>query len=29
MIAHVAFDLTAVALIYFNLEPAIAHSLLR
>lgn len=29
MIAHAAFDLTAIALIYFNLEPAIAHSVFR
>jgi len=29
MCAHVAFDLTAVALIYWNLETAVAHSLFR
>jgi hypothetical protein len=25
MIAHAAFDVTAVALIYWRLEPAVAH----
>lgn len=25
MIAHAAFDLTAVAIIYWNLESAVAH----
>ena len=29
MCAHVAFDLTAVALIYWNLETAVAHSIFR
>ncbi len=29
MIAHAAFDLTAVAIIYWNLEPAIAHLVFR
>ena len=28
MIAHVAFDLTAVGLIYWNLESRVAHALL-
>jgi membrane protease YdiL (CAAX protease family) len=28
MIAHAAFDLTAIALIYWNLEWAVAHALL-
>ncbi len=29
MIAHAAFDLTAVALIYWNLETAVAHSIFK
>jgi hypothetical protein len=29
VVAHAAFDVTAVFLIYWNLESAVAHSLLR
>jgi len=29
MVVHVAFDLTAVALIYWNWESAVAHFLFR
>jgi len=25
MFAHAAFDLTALAIIYLNIEPAVAH----
>jgi len=29
MCAHAAFDLTAVAIIYWNLETAVAHLLIK
>jgi membrane protease YdiL (CAAX protease family) len=29
MVAHAAFDLAAYALIYWNLEPAVAHAIFR
>jgi hypothetical protein len=29
MIAHVAFDLTALAMIYWNLESAVAHLIFK
>jgi hypothetical protein len=25
MVAHAAFDLTAIAIIYWNIEPQVAH----
>jgi membrane protease YdiL (CAAX protease family) len=29
MLAHAAFDLTAVAMIYWNLESTVAHLILK
>jgi membrane protease YdiL (CAAX protease family) len=29
MFAHAAFDLTALALIYWNIEPAVAHLIFK
>jgi hypothetical protein len=29
MIAHAAFDLTALAIIYWNLEAAVAHLIFK
>jgi len=29
MIAHAAFDLTALAIIYWNLEPSVSHFLFK
>ena len=29
MVAHAAFDLTALAIIYLDLEPAVAHMIFK